>query len=50
VNVFGIWKAELSTTCEFDQHVAAVAEEVAVEMVKRILVEQGRQPMHPNPM
>src|SRR4051812_19237474 len=29
---------------EFDQRVAAVAEET----VRRILAEQGRQPMHPN--
>jgi hypothetical protein len=33
---------------EFDKRVAAVAEEVAAETVRRILAEQGHQPMHPN--
>jgi hypothetical protein len=30
---------------EFNQRVAAVAEEVAAEMVRRILAEHGHQPM-----
>jgi hypothetical protein len=33
---------------EFDQRVAAVAKEVAAETVRRMLAEQGHQPMHLN--
>jgi hypothetical protein len=33
---------------EFNQRVAAVAEQVAAETVRRMLAEQGHQPMLPN--